>query len=543
MKESVFQDSLVEMGSSLTKEQFETLCQRLASTNGDIQGVYKDILKNAYQFNAVQIEALVKLLKGRGISKTLFLRDLHKQEKEAKELMGVVRQATDSGKKDSHSLTAYFPGLIDLVEVDGKPVFLALNSGGRPCWNERAEVEGQEVLPPPPEHLPWLLPRGDEVLKHYKELEAQGDSWVYALCGELFDFLYNASEMPSDDYYHELLVPWILHTYLLEHFHYSPILCLYAVPERGKSRTGKTLAYLSCRGAVVESLRESNIIRLATDCRATIFFDCMGFWRKVEKNQSEDVILARCERGSVVPRVLFPERGPFKDTKNYQVFGPTILATNESIHEILETRAVMINMPEASRTFTQDVTPELALPLKEKLTAFRAYYLEKAMPEVSKPAPGRLGDILKPLYQVIRLIRGQEGDPSFLEFVAKLDRDRRLGKSDTLEAQVVRAVLALEGRVERGILPVKTITETINRTRPEGKELTPQRVGRRLDALGFDKGRTGDGHRAIIWDGRKISLLQAKYGLQQTSDTSDTSDTSGRDYKEAEATESLELGI
>lgn len=515
MSERAFQDSLVEMGSSLTKDMFESLCQRLASTNGDIGGIYKDILKGAYQFNAVQIETLAKLLKGKGVSKTLFLRDLHKQEKEEKELKAIVRQETDSGKKDGHSLTAYFPGLIDLVEIDGKPVFLALNSEGRPCYNERAEVEGQEVLPPPLEHLPWLLPKGYEVLKHYKELEAQGDSWVYALCGELFDFLYNASEMPTDDYYHELLVPWILHTYLLERFNFSPIICLYAVPERGKSRTGKTLAYLSYRGAVVESLRESNIIRLSTDCRASIFFDTMSFWKKVEKNQSEDVILGRCERGSVIPRVLFPERGAFKDTKNYLVFGPTILATNESIHEILETRAVMITMPEASRTFTQDVTPGLCLPLKEKLTAFRAYYMDKPMPEVPKPASSRLGDILKPLYGVVRLIRGQEGDPSFLEFVAKLDRDRRLEKSDTLYAQVVRAIMALEKRAERGILPVKMLTDTLNDTRPTGKELTYQRMGRMLSALGLDKGYTPEGNRAVIWDGEKISRLAVKYGLKE----------------------------
>ncbi|HHT9118381.1 MAG TPA: hypothetical protein ACFYD1_07100, partial [Candidatus Hypogeohydataceae bacterium YC38] len=208
MNEQAFQDSLVEMGSNLTKDQFESLCQKLASTNGDIGGVYKDIQKNAYQFNAVQLETLAKLLKDKGVSKGLFLRDLHKQEKEEKELKAIVSQKEDGGKKDSHSLTAYFPGLIDLVEVDGKPVFLAVNSEGRPSWNERAEVEGQEVLPPPPEHLPWLLPRGDEVLRHYKDLVAQGDPWVYALCGELFDFLYKASEMPSDDYYHELLIPW-----------------------------------------------------------------------------------------------------------------------------------------------------------------------------------------------------------------------------------------------------------------------------------------------------------------------------------------------
>ncbi|HHT9135226.1 MAG TPA: hypothetical protein ACFYD2_10010, partial [Candidatus Avalokitesvara rifleensis] len=427
--------------------KYKELIQKLSSLNGQITPGEKHHLYNAVKnwataFDGCQVSELATLIKEKlGIPISRFYQDLQKAERGLKKLEG--EDTKKPGAKDTKPLTAAFPGLVDIIEVEGKPAFLAIKEGEL-CWNETAEIEGQTHLPPPPEHLPWLLPRGVEVLKHYKELEAQGDTWVRTLCDDLFDFLYNTAEMPSDDYYWELLIPWVLHTYLLEHYNYSPILCFNAVPERGKSRMGKALAYLSHRGTVVESLREANIIRLATDCKATIFFDCMGLWRKVEKNQSEDIILGRYERGYVVPRVLWPERGPFKDTKNYSVFGPTILATNEAIHYILETRAVVVNMPESSREFPQNVTPELALTLREKLTAFRAHYLDKDLPKVPKPALGRLGDILQPLYQVVRLVRGEDGDPPFLEFVAKLGEDRRMERSDTLEAQIVRVVVSLE---------------------------------------------------------------------------------------------------
>lgn len=465
----------------------------------------------------MQVTEIGRLLKEKlGVKLSLFYRDLDKLKPDTEDDV----KGKEKAQNGKEPLTAYFPGIVDIInDGDGKPAFL-WTQDGKIGWWETAYVEGETYLPPPKEHLPWLLPRGDEVVKHYRGLEREGLLWVNTLCDDIHNFLYNTSELPSEDYYRELIIPWILHTYLLEHFNYSPMLCFFAVPERGKSRTGKAISYLSYRGTMVETMRESNIIRLATDCKATIFFDCMGLWRKAERNQSDDIILGRFERGYTVPRVLYPERGAFKDTKHYKVFGATILATNEAIHNILETRAIVINMPEATRSFMDNVTPELTLPLKERLTAFRAYCLDKSLPEAPKPSSGRLGDILQPLYQIIRFMRGAD-DASFLKFVEKLETDRRMERSDTLEAEVVRAIMASESEVERGILPVKTITETVNKTRPQNKEFTPTRIGRLLNALGFDKGRTGDGHKAIIWDTKKLVRLQGRYGVKRTSEPSE----------------------
>src|SRR5664280_2449233 len=149
----------------------------------------------------------------------------------------------------------------------------------------------------------------------------------------------------------------------MEYHQYSPIICNYAVPERGKSRTGKGMIYVAYRGIHVESLRDAYIVRIAHNYMATIFFDCMNLWKKAEKAGSEDILLLRFERGAKVPRVLYPERGAHRDTVYYSVFGATIVATNVSVHNILDTRAIQINMPQSRKRFENDVTPELALPL------------------------------------------------------------------------------------------------------------------------------------------------------------------------------------
>ncbi len=361
--------------------------------------------------------------------------------------------------------------------------------------------------------LPWKLeqmPRGEEVLRHYSDPRD-----VTTINAELYDDLFNyhrsISKLPSTDHY-DLMVAWVFHTYLLENAQYSPILCLFAVPERGKTRTGKGLIYVAYRGIHVESLSEAYILRLASNLKATIFFDVKDMWKKAERNGSEDIVLQRFERGVNVARVHHPELGPFEDTAFYSVFGPTIIGTNEGVHRILETRSMQINMPESSGSFQTEITPAMGLSLKERLIAFRARYLGVVLPDVSKPAVGRLGDMTKPLLQIIRLVR-PDREGFFLYFIKDLEDQRRIDKADTVEAQVIRSVIGLRGRVVDGLLPVKAITVTVNEGRGEQNQLTPQYIGRRLAALGFKKGPRRSAGATTQVDDTLIASLVERYGI------------------------------
>jgi len=178
-------------------------------------------------------------------------------------------------------------------------------------------------------------------------------------------------------------------------------------------------------------------------------------------------------------------------------------------------------MPETSRRFECDVTPENSLPLKERLVAFRARHIGEELPAISKPALGRLGDILKPLLQIILLVRPQK-EAAFLELVGELEHSRLLEKADSLEAQLLRCLLALENRMERGYLPVKAITDYFNEGKDEKNRVSYQRVGRLLASMGFKKGRTGAGASTIFWDGDQVQRMRTTFGLCKTSVTSET---------------------
>jgi hypothetical protein len=339
-----------------------------------------------------------------------------------------------------------------------------------------------------------------------------------ALYDDLISYHKTISELPSEDYY-DLIVAWDFHTYLLEAFQYSPIICLFAVPERGKSRTGKGMIDVSYRGIHVESLRDAYLVRVANDFLASLFFDVKDIWNKAERSNTEDILLHRFEKGAKVPRVLFPDRGPHRDIVYYSVFGPTVIGTNEGVHRILETRAVNINMPETRRRFENDVTPELALPLKERLTAFRAAHMGENLPVVPKPAAG----LMKPLRQIILLVKPNR-EASFLRLVREFEAERLVEKADSLEARILMMILQLRERVSRERLPVKLITDVFNEDRPERNRITYQMVGRRLSAMEFKKTRMADGGSAIIWDEEKIERMRESYGLQKTSEISEASD-------------------
>jgi len=117
-------------------------------------------------------------------------------------------------------------------------------------------------------------------------------------------------------------------------------------------------------------------------------------------------------------------------------------------------------------------------------------------------------------------------EDAFLSLVRGLERNRLLEKSSSFDAEILKAISQLDSEVVRGILPVKTITDYLNRGRSEQYRLSYQRVGRRLTILGFSKGKTASGAVGIHWNGEQIVQLMEAYGLIKTSETSETPDSS-----------------
>jgi hypothetical protein len=259
----------------------------------------------------------------------------------------------------------------------------------------------------------------------------------------------------------------------------------------------------------VESLRDAYIVRASQNLNAALFFDVLDLWKKAERTNTEDILLQRFERGAVVPRVLYPERGPHKDTVFYSIYGPSVIATNEKVSEILATRAIQIIMPESSRNFEKDVIPEDGLPLRERLVAWRARHMANDLPEAKKPSRGRLGDILRPLRQIVKLVAPGE-ENRFLNLCVEIQNQRYDILSDTIESMIIQAISDLENEIENCKLLSKGITDKINENVPEKFHRAQRTITQACNRMGFRSFRScGDTYIEI--DVNLLSRLSARY--------------------------------
>ncbi len=417
------------------------------------------------------------------------------------DLVGLAKEPEEAKEKAARKvICARFPGLVDLVEEDGEVRFLTLTREKELKVLESVAAPQSVFVPPAAHQLPFPLPQANRVRDCFA-----GDATLFP---DLVSYFGDVSDLPTPDHY-LLLAWWSAHTYLYELFVYSPILCLYGIPERGKTRTGKALAAVSYRGIVTETVREPNLFRWSENLGATLFLDVRNLWQKLEREKSEDILLQRYERGAKVARVLWPERGPFRDTAYFDIYGPTVVATNEAVHHILDTRCLTITMPEGTHKAWPDLDPKKAMELRARLIAFRARALVSGLPDYPKPPLGRLGDILQPLGMVMRLL-SPGGEEAFARLTQLLWRQRVEEKSSSQEASLILAVEACGP----GTVGVADIAQKVNEDLPEREKWTPDRVGRRLKALGFPRVRIGaKGHRAVLVEQALVDALKAEYGL------------------------------
>ncbi len=429
---------------------------------------------------------------------------------------------TEKPKKIIYALD--IPGVIDVINDQGKLRYLMTDNK----LTDQIELDDMICAPPPLEACPYTFADKEglsQALSHHAEQECTEDIRLYE---DLLAYHKHISDLPHELYYH-LLVLWDFHTYILDKLHFSPILYFYAVKERGKSRTMKGALYVARRGVYTECIREADIIRWGNDHKASLGFDIKDFPKKVERANCDDLFLARFEKGSVSSRTLWPEKGAFKDTKVYHLFGPTIIATNRPVDDILESRSIAVDMKPSNKSFSNKVLPEYAQPLKDRLTAFRIAHIATPLVAAEKPAQGRFGDIMSPLYQLV-LTFFPEKKETFLRLIALIDTQKKEDAIDSIEAHVLEALIALKYDVCDAFLPTDLVANKINATRDTRFTLTHETIGRILKGLGFLKKRGTQGQRGILYDEELLTKLAMSYGLLGTSDSSDSEKT----YPEAD---------
>jgi hypothetical protein len=398
------------------------------------------------------------------------------------------------------SLSAYFPGLVDVCsDDDGQLVYAILKDGELVLAKEHI-TETESFSIPEKKHFQFTIPRAAEVLRYFRQEDT-------ALYDDLLSYLKRFSAL--DDEQWAIVAHYVFLTYLHDHpgIDYCAYILFNAVPERGKSRTGKSIIHVAFRGIHLIELREATIFRYSQYLHGTLFFDVVDISKKAERSGCGDILLLRAEKGAKCSRVQYPDQGAFNDTVYYDIYGPTIISSNEPSHKIFETRCLPIIMPNRPGNY-ENPRPELGLELKERLTAWRAKHLFTTFADIepTEGISGRLWDITKPLFFVNSLLPVDFHmlEESILAIAGEKDESRK----DTIEGRLVAVIkeitseFALDRYAEWSI-KIGEIRKRYNDGKPEDRHASSSWIGKRLKSMSF--------HNRIVHGYSEIRITSDEY--------------------------------
>lgn len=475
-----------------------------------------DLLKRIAEEPQTEVERAIyidKLSKKVSVSKNTVRKDL-------KPLMMPI----PAGQECKVEKSALFKGLVDLVVDDDDQVAYLIKDGNELVMTKAHNAKDDLLqVPPAKEHLPFMLVRGKEVMKWYKNDDHH----------KLFEDInsyYKRFSYTTDDQF-LILACFAFVTYLQDHkdIYYLPTIYSYAGPEHGKSRTGKSMTYICYRGIHTVDLREPNIFRYSERLQATMFFDIMNLWKQIERSNSQDIMLLRNEKGAKTSRVTNPEKGKFEDMNNYEIFGATIVASNKDVDAILGSRCIPIEMPNRPGYY-ENLSPDKAVDIKARLIAWRAHYMDQPLHEIDvvPEITGRAWDISKPLLQICKMVCPQRYD-ELVETLTSIAKMKKAEKSESFEAKVIsiigRQFIALKdtGLPDPISIGTARVLEQVNAGLKEDFKMTSQGLGRKLKSIGIKTTIVG-GYSKIQIDEEALGKLMELYGLGVENHDEDTVD-------------------
>jgi hypothetical protein len=465
---------------------------------------YRDILAEISQLpDAVLREGhAIKMAKNLGINKSTVIKEMRSLAAD----VVVDEFANDSSTE--RPMKALFPELVDLVNRDGKVVYVIKNGNSLEIVDTWEDSGGMVYCAPDKKHLQFHLADAENVVSHY------GDTNDNQLYEDLLAFCKRFSYLEENVW--PIIVLSIFLSYLQDHedIRYVPVIYFYAVAERGKSRTAKSMLALSYRGIHLLDIRSANIFRFAQNLGATLFFDVTHLTKSAEKGDGTDILLGRFEKGTLIARVTAADKGAFADQTYYNVYGSTIVATNEPADPIFESRCLSITMPNMPGRY-ENLLPEWGLPLKERLTAFRARMMNTPLPAVEPidGISGRLWDISDPLFRLATLVAPQVYE-SMKQVIQEMAGHKMEDKKETVEGQLVAVIDSLadfDGNLPVEI-PVERIRTKLNTDKHERFHISPQKLGKRIQSLSL-KTKAINGLARLVITARELDVLKEQYGL------------------------------
>jgi hypothetical protein len=278
----------------------------------------------------------------------------------------------------------------------------------------------------------------------------------------------------------------------------------------GKTRALEVLESLSYKAVRVVDPSEASLFRSIELLRPTLLVD----ESQIVDQNVRAIMASGYRHGSKVMRVLDPEADGFDGIKFYETFAFVIYASREEPPSDILSRTVVVHCEKNLRPTLKRIDEARALDLRTRWLAQKLYYHGKIEVtfEEFESADGRLQELFSPLIVMARTFGGEEAAKAVESYGRSTEVELSAYESSTPEAELVEAVARI---VEErgGDAPEIVYADELKAVLSD--EWTPQRIGRRMAALGFRRHRGAGGKRGYIVDLGLLQRLKLRYGLLQ----------------------------
>ncbi|TET62234.1 hypothetical protein E3J48_04555 [Candidatus Aerophobetes bacterium] len=400
-----------------------------------------------------------------------------------------------------NQIRTLIPGLVHLVRENGTVKYL-LKKDNKLYIEDYYKSNDKRCTPK--QDLPIKIP-GPEILKEPTNVD------YIKLLDEIISFLKSYIELPCPSHY-LILALWILHTYLIEKFNTTPILCFYGVKETGKSRAGEVLGELAFRCEILTSPTEATLFRSAEYFKTALVVDEVKLWGPEGNQAVARLINTRYKRGLKVSRVDMNKKGE-DQIEYFDVFGPIVICTTETVPESLESRCITFVMQKNVEVGVEKlIDEEWANRLRNRLTIFRANYLDRDLPQTEHVARRRLNEIMTPLYQTLMVI-AREREDELKKTLGDMEKAREEEEGSSFEAEMAEKIVEYQKDTGESIILTAEVVERLNKGKSQRDEVSMRLVGTRMKRLGFEKTRVADGKRGFKINADRLARLAGQFRI------------------------------
>jgi len=360
------------------------------------------------------------------------------------------------------------------------------------------------------------IPKQDLPIKYVDESILkikQKDLNFKDLFDEIVKFIKSYVELPEEEQY-LLLAFWVFHSYLIEKNDTTPILYFYGVKITGKTRAGEVLEEIAYKCERLTTPTEATMFRTAEYFKTALIVDELKLWGKDANEAIATLLKSRYKRGIKVSRCNMLKSGE-RMIEYFDVFGPTIICSTESVPDTLESRCILFLMQKnINPTVEKKIDKKWAAELRKKLTLFRVKYFDTKLPEAELIARRRLQEILGPLQQVQQLIK-PEGITNLKKIARTLEEETKEEEASGEDAEVVENIKYYHRIEEDKYFLTTELTERINEGKTDEEKWKTRKTAFRAKRLGFKRMRTPAGHRGFKTDKELLKKLLERFSIEQ----------------------------